>query len=749
MNAERSETTYKVIVALAFGLIGFLTNFYPLDVVIPPNKASFVWGLVFPMLISLSWGWRYGLLSATIGLGAQTMWFLWLPKNGWAVFVAVPVYNGWILWHGWCAKNIRKGILSNIYGADIPYRIFFAIVFSTVFSWSFRFNPSPWAPQMTLTTAPPAFIYFIQFKVIFEGYIILLLADVLRNFRIVKRILLIEDRGGGKSDLILSGAMLFGLTYWIASSIAEQIYAIDNSTLADRLILNISPDRFTERLIIIIMSLVAGLILSNYFTKYRKAEAEMISQARKTQTYLETAGVMLCSMDTNGNVTMINPKGARILGYEQDEIIGKNWFDNYLPERLRGPVSNVFGQLMAGEGDPVAYYENAILAKGNIEKVLGFNNTILHDTDGNITGVLFSGEDITEKKRVERELQEANIIINRSPMVIFLWKNAEGWPVEFASENVPVLLGYSAREFMDGTVSYSSVIHPDDLQRVGNEVSSFSKKAGCDDFKHEPYRIIARDGRVKWVEDITHIRRDAEGAITHYQGIVFDVTDHLEADATIKRSLKEKEVLLKEVHHRVKNNMAVISAFLSLQSLYVEDKSYLDMLQESQNRIRAMALVHEQLYRTEDFAQIDLKAYVNSLVHNVENSSAMPNRVPMHVHVDDIHMDIDNLVPLGLIINELLSNSFRHAFTGREDPEIRLSINDAGNGNIVLEISDNGTGLPDGFVMDNNKGLGLQLVGLLTSQINGHLEVTSDRGTMFRITFPDQLEIARHLEKDG
>jgi len=677
------------------------------------------------------------------------MWFLWLPNNGWAVFVAVPVYNLWILWHGWCAEKIKKGLLSNIYGADIPYRIFFAIVFSTIFSWSFRFNPSPWAPQMTLTTAPPDFINFIQFKVIFEGYIILLLADILRNFKAVRKILLLEDRVESKSDFIISGAALFGLLFWIVSGIAGFVFSTDNSTLADQIILKVSSEEIFVRVFFIIICLVAGLLISNYFSKYREAEAEIRSQAKKTQTYLDTAGVMLCSLDAEGHVTMINPKGAQILGYEQNEIIGKNWFDNYLPSRLRETVEGVFKQLIAGDGESVEYYENAILTKDNIERIVAFHNTIISNDDGNITGVIFSGDDITEKKQVEQELLEANNIINRSPIVIFLWQNTAGWPVELVSENVHGLFGYSAQEFTEGSISYSNVIHPDDLQRVGKEVSTFSSEMGRTEFKHEPYRIITRDSHVKWVEDITHIRRNAEGTITHYQGIVYDITDQHEADIIIKRSLREKEVLLKEIHHRVKNNLAVISSLLFLQSNYVDDTKYLAMFKQSQSRINSMALVHEQLYRTDNFEQIDVCAYVNSLIHNVQNSHAMEKQVLIQTLVDDVHMDIDSLVPLGLIINEILTNSFKYAFGTMENPEISLEIRKAGHGKVILEVSDNGIGLPDGFDMDKPVGLGLQLVSMLTSQIDGHLEVKSDKGTIFKIAFPEKMDVARHITKDG
>ncbi|NIR25425.1 MAG: PAS domain S-box protein, partial [Gammaproteobacteria bacterium] len=273
--------------------------------------------------------------------------------------------------------------------------------------------------------------------------------------------------------------------------------------------------------------------------------------------------------------------------------------------------------------------------------------------------------------------------------------------------------------------------------------------AGREEFTHEPYRIATQDGAVKWVEDITQIRRAADGSITHYQGIVFDITDKVEADAEIKRSLREKEVLLREIHHRVKNNMAVVSSLMSLQARFVDDKRYTDMFREGQNRIRAMALVHEQLYRTEDFGSINVRAYVDSLVRNVQSAHTMDVNVPVRTDVDSIHLEIDNLVPLGLIMNELLSNAFKYAFTGIEKPDLSLQLKKTGDHNIILTISDNGNGLPEGFDINTSKGLGLQLVSMLTTQIRGRLEVSSDKGATFRITFPEKLEYARHLSQSA
>ncbi len=219
------------------------------------------------------------------------------------------------------------------------------------------------------------------------------------------------------------------------------------------------------------------------------------------------------------------------------------------------------------------------------------------------------------------------------------------------------------------------------------------------------------------------------------------VAERMKAEEKIHNSLKEKEVLLKEIHHRVKNNMAVISSLLSLQSNYIDDEKSLSLFRESQGRIRSMALVHEKLYQSEDFAHIDVRDYVSSLVRNVKSAFMGRKDVSTLINVEAMDLDIDNLIPCGLIINELLTNAFKHAFDGTDSPEISISMAKVDEDNVCLEIRDNGNGLPEGFDISRSKGLGLKLVRALATQLDGKLEVAGDNGTTFTLTFPEKLEL--------
>jgi PAS domain S-box-containing protein len=213
-----------------------------------------------------------------------------------------------------------------------------------------------------------------------------------------------------------------------------------------------------------------------------------------------------------------------------------------------------------------------------------------------------------------------------------------------------------------------------------------------------------------------------------------EIYEHNIDEERIKASLKEKEVLLKEIHHRVKNNMQIISSMLGLQSAYVQDKKYNEMLQDSQNRIKSMALIHEKLYQSDNMAQVNFSEYVNSLITNLYSSySINKENIKLNINLEKISFNIDTAIPLGLIINELVSNSFKHAFPDNRTGEIVVDISRIDDTHYRLIIRDNGIGFAQKSTYTNT--LGLNLVNALTEQIDGKLDIKSHEGSTFIITF--------------
>ena len=213
----------------------------------------------------------------------------------------------------------------------------------------------------------------------------------------------------------------------------------------------------------------------------------------------------------------------------------------------------------------------------------------------------------------------------------------------------------------------------------------------------------------------------------------------------LKKSLEEKEILLKEIHHRVKNNLQIISSLLNLQSRYINDEEMLDIYKESQNRVKSMAIIHEKLYQSEDLARIDFGDYVKSLVMDLFNSYGVDNIEP-DVNIHDILLDINTAIPCGLIVNELVTNSIKHGFLANRShansqlspkrDKIAVDITKEDE-TYILSVYDNGIGFPDDLDFHNTDSLGMQLVISLTSQLRGTVELERTNGTLFRIIFKE------------
>ena len=200
-------------------------------------------------------------------------------------------------------------------------------------------------------------------------------------------------------------------------------------------------------------------------------------------------------------------------------------------------------------------------------------------------------------------------------------------------------------------------------------------------------------------------------------------------------SIKEKEVLVKEIHHRVKNNLQIISSLLNLQSGYIKDKNFIEIFKESQNRVRSMALIHEKLYQSKDMSQINFSEYVSELVSNLFGSYGLNSAlIVFHQEINNILMAMDIAINLGLIINELVSNAFRHAFTGIKKGNLYIRIK-KNKQKYELTVEDDGIGFPSGIDFRKTKSLGLQLINSLVEQIGGEIFLFRDNGTKFVIKF--------------
>ena len=256
--------------------------------------------------------------------------------------------------------------------------------------------------------------------------------------------------------------------------------------------------------------------------------------------------------------------------------------------------------------------------------------------------------------------------------------------------------------------------------------------------REEPAKIVECrfdiNGKTLWLQWNIRAVFGPQGQVVELQAVGRDITELIEDEEQIKASLREKEALLKEIHHRVKNNLQIISSILSLQEIKVTDKASREMLRDSRNRIKTMALIHEKLYGSYDLSSINMDEYIKGLLKNLLSSYGN-NKVHTRTDCEDISLNIDTAIPLGLIINELLTNSFKYAFPGDKGGEIFVELHAAGPGKYVLTVGDTGVGIPENIDVRHSNSLGLELVNALVEQTKSSLVVERNNGTVFKITF--------------
>jgi len=356
------------------------------------------------------------------------------------------------------------------------------------------------------------------------------------------------------------------------------------------------------------------------------------------------------------------------------------------------------------------------------------------DVHGKVVRIAIVARDITERKRAEealgKVLTEKRIILDNLAIgVLFAVERKIVW----MNDRLARMFGIAANEVAGaGTEQF----YPDRESYLKIEREGYSRLAEGKTYATE-MQMKKRDGALIWcglVGQAVNPGRLEEGTIW----LLEDVTDRRMVDERLQQSLKEKEVLLKEIHHRVKNNMQVIYSLLNLQARGIADKSIRAMFEESRNRVSSMALIHEKLYGSKDLAHIDFKGYLQSLVSGIADTYKRHD-VVFDLDMEPVALDVNTGIPCGLIVNELVSNSLKYAFPEGRKGTITVGLGKNSEDGYVLTVADNGIGFPAEVDFRNTSSLGLKLVNVLTRQIHGTIELSGGlsrtEGTRFRMTF--------------
>lgn len=353
-----------------------------------------------------------------------------------------------------------------------------------------------------------------------------------------------------------------------------------------------------------------------------------------------------------------------------------------------------------------------------------------------ITRKFFRGINDLNRQLVKSESKFKKVLQNSRDIIYQMDFDSQNY--EYLSPAVESMLGYTPEELVEKGPSFIlDRIHPEDLKRIEQEVNEMKGKGVEDHFaKETKYRIKTKEGNYIWVNNRRRLLRDEDGKPVAFVGSIRDISEQEKHEAKIRQSLKEKQTLLAEIHHRVKNNLAIISGLMHLQQADA-DEQVRPILEDMQSRIKSIAMIHEKLYQTDSFSEVDMKEYVEDFTQMVESTyGSEQQEITMKENLESFTLDITRAVPLGLILNELLNNAYKHGFPDSKSVgELRITM-EKQNGTAMMRVADNGTGLPDDFSFDKQQSLGITLVKTLTDQLNGKVEVVPGANTTFQVTFP-------------
>ncbi len=443
-------------------------------------------------------------------------------------------------------------------------------------------------------------------------------------------------------------------------------------------------------------------------------------------------------LDESGLINEINYTGAAMLGFEKKFLIDIP-FISFLNKQ---DYSKFFNQLHKCKSSEKGFSnEFTITPKQGSPVVVHavfFPNKNYRTKELNIR---LSLTDVTEKYKFQSQIKESEerfrSMADSAPVMIWMSDN-EG-NLTYANRTMLEFFGKSFEEINER--KWILLIHPDDRERY----IQMSEKAGAErkNFSTE-LRVKNLLGEYAWTLKSAAPRILPNGEFVGFIGSEIDISQAKNYRIQLERSLKEKEVLLKEIHHRIKNNLQIISSLLNLQLNYLNNEEIIGMLQSSQSRIRSMALIHEKLYKTKELSSINFGDYIKDLTtYLFKTYRNKTGSLRLELDLSEVKLDINLSISLGLILNELVTNSLRHAFPGNKPGKLNICLRED-DSELLLIVADNGVGLPEDFDIKKTNSLGLELVDSLVDQHKGKLEINRNGKTEFKIWVHKSVGVSRH-----
>lgn len=462
-----------------------------------------------------------------------------------------------------------------------------------------------------------------------------------------------------------------------------------------------------------------------------KAEKELRHSKQYARSIIDSSLDMIVATDIDYHVNEFNAAAEATFGYTKEEVLG-NHISMLFSDELE--MDKVLEKIKSGG----SLANEIINRKKDGSFFISFlSASLLKNEVGETVGAMGVSRDITALKKAEEELRlsEERHRAIYDQAYIGIARIAKMGRFLLVNERLCSMLDYTAEELYKKTFYElgvqeeveASLVDWDHL--LSGKIKNFSREQS----------YVRKDGNLLSANVTVSLVRDSNDNPNYFVAVFEDITERKEYESQLEESIKEKEVLLKEVHHRVKNNMQVISSMLNLQSSYIDDETALSILRESQDRIKSMSFVHESLYQSNTLSEVNFSEYIENIARNLFHSYGRPEGgLSLDFDLEEIYLNLDTSIPCGLIINEIVSNSLKYAFEGREQGRIFIVFSRESDGRLKLIVGDDGIGLPDNFDIDTAESLGLQLVTTLITQISGELEIQVKEGTRFNILFKEQ-----------
>jgi len=445
------------------------------------------------------------------------------------------------------------------------------------------------------------------------------------------------------------------------------------------------------------------------------------------ETIYDTIPDVLGLQDNQHRVLRYNRAGYAYLGIDPEEIKGKRCFE-LIGRSVPCEVCATSESYRTRKPAQIERYFP------EIDSWLDIRSYPVLDEAGDVSLILEHLRDITLNKKAEIAVKQSEEkyrnLIEQSHDAIYLLYDGK---FEVINKRFEEMFGISIEQTNAPDFNFLDMVAPQSLPVI-EEREKKIRRGEVPDPVYEFTAVTSRGELIECETSVTYVDYK-KGKAT--QGVIRDITERKRARERIEASLKEKEVMLKEIHHRVKNNLQIVSSLLNFQASKIEDPPALRVLQESRNRVRSMALIHDRLYRSADFSRIDLTEYTASLVNQLFLAYQISDdRIERKIDIRDVHVGLDKAVPVGLILNELVTNAIKYAFPDQQKGRIAVSMFRDEDGSCVLTLSDNGVGMPVEVDLKEPRTLGLQIIQSLVGQLDGLMDVVRKGGTTFRIRFP-------------